>query len=133
VAFKGNNSFTSNIAAKGGGQYLVNSVDFFSQNTTFIMDGNNATAYGGAVYVVDSNPASYCFPDISKLERCFYQIHGLFEEPFSIMTFSGYIAFTNNLASSYGGGINAQVTILNVNIASAGGDNGDRHLEMVMW
>ena len=43
------------------------------------MDGNNATEYGGAVYVEDSHPISYCFPDIANLERCFFQVDGLFQ------------------------------------------------------
>ena len=77
--FNGNASFTANVAAKGGGQYLVNSFNFLSRNTTFLMVSNNATEYGGAVYAADSNPASYCFPSISKLEKCFFQIHGLFD------------------------------------------------------
>ena len=28
-----------------------------------VMDSNNATEYGGAVYVKDSDPISYCFSD----------------------------------------------------------------------
>ena len=41
------------------------------------MDGNNVTEYGGAVYVEDYDPVSYCFDiDIYKLDRCFFQIDG---------------------------------------------------------
>jgi len=40
------------------------------------MDSNNVTEYGGAVYVKDSDPISYCFSDIANLEKCLFQVDG---------------------------------------------------------
>ena len=76
--FIGNSSFTANTAARGGGEYLVNSFNFLSQNASITMDSNNATEYGGAVYVEDSDPISHCFPESINLERCLFQVNGLF-------------------------------------------------------
>ena len=59
--FNGNCSFTANTAARCGGECLVNSFNPLSQGVTVTMDSNNATEYGGAVYVKDSDPISYCF------------------------------------------------------------------------
>ena len=77
--FIGDSSFTANTAARGGGEYLVNSLNFLSQNASVTMDSNNATEYGGAVYVEDSDPISYCFPESINLERCLFQVDGLFQ------------------------------------------------------
>ena len=81
IYFSGNNSFTANTAARGGGEYLVDSFNFLIHNTVITMDSNNATEYGGAVYVEDSNPFSYCFPLSYKLVGCFFQIYGAIELP----------------------------------------------------
>ena len=80
--FTGNCSFTANSAARGGGEYLINSFNFVTEGASVTMDGNNATKYGGAVYVEDSHPISYCFPDITNLERCFFQVDGLLQISF---------------------------------------------------
>ena len=77
--FSGNGSFTANTATRGGGQYLVNSFNFLSQHASVTMDANNATEYGGAVYVEDSDPISYCFPESFNLQRCLIQADGLFQ------------------------------------------------------
>ena len=82
--FNGSSSFTGNTATRGGGEYLVDSFNFLSQSTTFTMDSNDATEYGGAVYVKDSDPISYCLPDVTNLERCFFQVDG------SLQTLSDY-------------------------------------------
>ena len=55
--------------------YLASSFNYLSKNATFTMDRNNATEYGGAVYVQDSEPISYCFPNVSP--DCFIQISGI--------------------------------------------------------
>ena len=75
--FTGNCSFTANIATRGGGEYLVNSFNLLSQDASVTMDSNNASEYGGAIYVEDSDPISYCFPKSLNLERCIFQIDGL--------------------------------------------------------
>ena len=83
----GNSSFTANTAAKGGGQYLENSFNYLSRNATLTMDSNRATAYGGAVYVEDSDPISYClpgknfFPITTAVEECFIQIYNIPDIP----------------------------------------------------
>jgi len=74
--FSGNSSFTSNSAARGGGEYLIDSFNFLFHNTVVTMDSNNATEYGGAVYVEDSNPLLYCLP-LPML--CFFQVYGTVE------------------------------------------------------
>ena len=78
--FSGNNSFRANTAARGGGEYLVDSFNFLSHNTVVTMDSNNATEYGGAVYVEDSDPFSYCLP-LSELVGCFLQVYGKIKLP----------------------------------------------------
>ena len=74
--FIGNCRFTANTAVRGRGEYLVNSFNFLSQNASVTMDGNNAIEYGGTVYVEDSDPISYCFPESMNLERCLFQVDG---------------------------------------------------------
>ena len=77
--FNGDSSFTANTAARGGGEYLVNSVNFLAQNASVTMDSNNAAEYGGAVYVEDSDPISYCFPESISLEKCLFQVDAYFQ------------------------------------------------------
>ena len=88
IYFSGNNSFTANTAARGGGEYLVDSFNFLFHNTVITMDSNNATEYGGAVYVEDSDPFSYCFPTPYLLVRCFFQVYGTIS---SHLTFSPHL------------------------------------------
>ena len=45
------------------------------------MERNNATEYGGEVYVEDSEPISYCSPDHVIFLECFIQVFGLLEFP----------------------------------------------------
>ena len=80
--FTGKSSFIANIAARGGGEYLVNSFNLLSQGASVTMDSNNATEYGGAVYVEDSDPISYCSPENINLENCPFQVDGLLQVPF---------------------------------------------------
>ena len=77
--FTGNCSFTANTAARGGGEYLANSINLFSQAASATMDSNNATEYGGAVYVEDSDPISYCSPENINLENCPFQVDEVFQ------------------------------------------------------
>ena len=88
IYFRGNNSFTANTAVRGGGQYLVDSFNFlFHTDTVITMDSNNATEYGGAVYVQDSDPFSYCLPLPYKLVGCFFQVYGTIELPYDSYKF----------------------------------------------
>ena len=108
--FIGNSSFTANTAAKGGGEYLVHSVNYFSRHANIIFDRNNATEFGGAVYVEDSDPTSYCFPDLTR--TCFFQIAGVYHYLIDLQNFQPFLDihlhFYNNYAqiagsSVYGG------------------------------
>ena len=81
IYFSGNISFTGNTAARGGGECLVNSFNFLVHNTVVTMDSNNATEYGGAVYVEDSDPFSYCLPLSYKCVGCFFQVYGTINIP----------------------------------------------------
>ena len=67
--FIGSSSFTANTAGRGGAEYLAISFIFLSRNTTVIMNNNSATEYGGAVYVEDSNPITYCTSEELVLEK----------------------------------------------------------------
>ena len=76
IYFRGSSSFTANTASRGGGEYLVDSFNYLFQNTVFTMDSNSVTEYGGAVYVEDSDPFSYCSPLSFKSVGCFFQVYG---------------------------------------------------------
>ena len=62
----------------GGGVYIgVNSTVFILPNTTVYWENNHATL-GGAIYVQDASPLSYCtliIPYVPK-EDCFFQLAG---------------------------------------------------------
>ena len=84
IYFCGSSSFRANTAARGGGEYLVGSFNFLSHNSVVTMDGNNATEYGGAVYVEDSDPISNCLSIALILVRCVFQVDGTVEIPIVI-------------------------------------------------
>ena len=92
IYFRGNNRFTANTAARGGGEYLVDSFNFLSHNTVVTMDSNNATEYGGAVYVEDSDPFSYCLPLSYKLVGCFFQVYGTIKLPYNSLPSTAALA-----------------------------------------
>ena len=88
IYFRGNNSFTANTAVRGGGECLVDSFNFlFHTDTVVTMDSNHATEYGGAVYVEDSDPFSYCLCLPSKGVGCFFQVYGTIELPYDSYKF----------------------------------------------
>ena len=76
--FNGSSIFTANTAARGGGEYLVGSFNYLSHNTVVTMVGNNATEYGGGVYVEDSDPVSYCLSKALLLCGVFFKFMGHF-------------------------------------------------------
>ena len=101
--FSGNSNFTANTAARGGGEYLENSFNYLARNTNVTMDSNNATKYGGAVYVEDFEPFSYCYPGANLFtspaadygfQKCFIQIFGIFDIP-RLYSTCGYRAYFN--------------------------------------
>ena len=96
----GMNNFTANTAERGGAEYLASSFILLSKNSTVTMNNNSATQYGGAVFVQDSNPITYCTksPTFSK---CFIDI---FENPqvmsnvsHEVPDFNIHLYFYNNL------------------------------------
>ena len=100
--FSGNSSFTANTAARGGGEYLTHSPNFFSPYANIVFDKNNATEYGGAVYVEDSDPISYCFPnDIER--KCSFQVNGFFSTYRQFLDI--HLRFYNNHAQIAGGSV----------------------------
>jgi len=116
IYFSGNNSFTANTAARGGGEYLIDSLNFLFPNTVVTMDSNSATEYGGAVYVQDSDSLSYCFPLSFKFVRCFFQVYGRVEPQITFLpsfdlklalraSLSIYLYFYNNHAGMSGSAI----------------------------
>jgi len=126
--FLGNSSFTANTAARGGGEYLVDSFNFLFRGAMFTMESNNVTEYGGAVYVKDSDPISYCFPDIGNLERCFIQVDVLLHTTIDnfISTFSDpaasneYLQSNDSTAHSIRTMLNASIHISNNHAQIAG-------------
>ena len=129
--FSGNNSFTGNTAVRGGGEYLVDSFNFLSQNTVITMDSNNATEYGGAVYVEDSDPLSYCLPLPYNLVECFFQFYGTIKLPHDSLTaaicasLNVHSYFYNNNAgisgsAVYGGSLDN--CMVNIEYGSSRGD-----------
>ena len=55
-------SYLNNMALRGGAQYLdVNSNFSLHQTAHVLFQGNNATEFGGAIYVVDEPSRSECF------------------------------------------------------------------------
>ena len=71
---------STSLEAVASQQTLLQGVEetfnFLSQSTTLTMGSNKVRQYGGAVYVTDSYPIFYCFPDRTNLEKCFFQVDG---------------------------------------------------------
>ena len=116
--FSGNSSFTANTAARGGGEYLTSTFNFFSPYANIVFDKNNATEYGGAVYVEDSDPISYCFPhDIKR--KCSFQVNAFFNYTSIPPSLRIHLHLYNKYAqiagsSVYGGAIfNCEVQVRN--------------------
>ena len=117
--FSGNSSFTANTAARGGGEYLAHSLNYFSRHANLIFDRNNATEFGGAVYVEDSDPTSYCFPDLNR--TCFFRIAGVYPstnlQPFLDIHLHFYNNYAQTAGSSvYGGAIYSCFTEVCINV-----------------
>ena len=97
VSFSGTSNFISNVASFGGKIYTSGGVIYTSDfkyggggvymglncffsilpNTTLYWENNHA-AHGGAIYVVDASPLSYCTPLAKYVpkEKCFFQLPG---------------------------------------------------------
>jgi len=114
--FNGIGRFTANTAGRGGAEHLAISFIFLSRNTTVIMNNNSATEYGGALYVEDSNPITYCTSEQLVLDKCFFQTYELFEIPHAYTSsniqyyavtayYNIYIHFYNNHAQIAGSAV----------------------------
>ena len=71
-------NFTNNVAMDGGGVYLgLKSTVSIFPNTTVYWENNHAYV-GGAIFVVDASPISYCTPVAAFVpkEECFFQLPG---------------------------------------------------------
>ena len=83
VNFKGTSNFTNNTvsggdAFGGGGLYMKYKSTFLIYPNTTIYWENNHAQLGGAIFVHDTSPLSYCTsvaPFVSQ-EECFFQLSG---------------------------------------------------------
>ena len=83
VNFKGTSNFTNNTvsggdAFGGGGLYMKYKSTFFIYPNTTIYWENNHAQLGGAIFVHDTSPLSYCTsvaPFVPQ-EECFFQLSG---------------------------------------------------------
>ena len=86
LTFKGTINFTNNVcrgkirlnryAVGGGGVYVgINSTFSIIPNTTVYWE-NNYASLGGAIYVDDASPKSYCTLIYIRKEECFFQLPG---------------------------------------------------------
>ena len=77
--FSGTNNFINNSADGGGGVIFLGLKSTLSilPNTTVYWENNHAR-FGGAIYVVDAVPASYCTVIATYIpqEECFFQLPG---------------------------------------------------------
>ena len=113
LAFNGSASFTNNGNTSkfnsegnslGGGIYVDDSTLPILTNTTVYWENNCATL-GGAIYVFDVNPLTYCTHTCIAIKECFFQLNN--------QTVSNGIdvqlVFKNNIADAgsvlYGGAI----------------------------
>ena len=130
VSFNGNSIFGSNVASYGGGIYAENSLLYFNETTSFVMNsalnggglllssdskcyfqpmttvlftGNSAKETGGAIQVQDSNPLVYC-PDSAVSTDCFFQIvtDDLIYSRSQVLRLNISISFDNNTATKGG-------------------------------
>ena len=85
LTFNGTTNFTNNghnggQTAYGGGVYMgLNSSFYILPNSTVYWEKNHAN-YGGAIYVDDAIPLSYCTSVATYVtkEKCFFQLKNLF-------------------------------------------------------
>ena len=101
-----NNTHMFKGSGSGGGVYLYNSTVSILSNTTVYWENNNATL-GGAIYIRDGSPLSYCTSVATCIpkEECFFQLPGLnFSNDIDVQ-----LVFKNNSAAAgsvlFGGAI----------------------------
>ena len=108
LTFDGNISFTNNGKnirdSRGGAMYLASSSTLSVFPDTTVCWENNFANLGGAIYILNSNPLTYCAMTQTALytpmEECFFQLPGLnIGEPFVIDV---QFLFNNNSADTAG-------------------------------
>ena len=96
----------------GGGVYMGRKSTFSILSNTTVYWENNHANFGGAIYVQDASPVSYCEPYI-QIEECFFQLPGQ-----NLSSIDVQLVFKNNSADAagsvlYGGAIdNCKLTDL---------------------
>lgn len=93
IIFSGVNVFDSNLAFQGGALSLTTAQIYLTDNTDLSFSNNNATHFGGAIYVND--PLFYLQNDQSSHVQCFYQ-------PIS-NDFTGITVTFHNNSARFGG------------------------------
>ena len=98
-------NFINNTALNGGGLYLDRSLCFFSTTAQLYFAQNHATESGGAIYVYDSKPATYCEENLRSVSKsdCFFQVQSDEEQLNSPLDIKTMINFSNNTADDGGG------------------------------
>ena len=76
VQLKGKVFFENNLANESGGaMYLHSSFLYFWTFALLTISNNHAGRFGGAIYIFDTNPYSYCPADaLMHTEDCFFQV-----------------------------------------------------------
>ena len=105
-----------------GGVYMgINSIFSISPNKTVYWENNHAT-FGGAIYVMDANPLSYCtaFAAYIPKEKCFFQLPG--QSPSDAINVQ--LVFKNNSADAAGsvlyGGVIDNCTLTDQHLHNSG-------------
>ena len=112
LMFKGTIKFTNNGHSRGeidilngnttcgGGVYMgLQSTFSILPNTAVYWEKNHANL-GGAIYVVDASPLSYCAASVARhvpKEECFFQIHDQ-----NLSSINSQLVFMNNTADAAG-------------------------------
>ena len=128
LTFSGTIYFTSNKVrigevdgmsdARGGGMFMgVKSTLSILPKTTVYWETNHATL-GGAIYVRDASPMSYCDQDVPK-EECFFQLPGQ-----NLPSIDVKLVFKNNSADDAGsvlyGGVVDNCKLTGLDLYSSG-------------
>ena len=104
LTFKGTINFTNNtVSGNGGGLYMKYKSTFFIYPNTTIHCKKNHAQLGGAIFVHDASPISYCTsvaPFVPQ-EKCFFQLSGHNLAPGSDIQ----LVFKNNSADIAGSAI----------------------------
>ena len=99
IQLHGKISFENNSAMDGGAMYLEQSLLYLWPTALVSLSNNHAEHNGGAIYIADTNPYSYCLPNCTVKEDCFFQVVGRNTS----QQLDVQIVFNNNTATQGGG------------------------------